>query len=436
MLPHQLLLILTVATMAALVSMAVLPVLLGWVVVPHVLRHNRARLRRNLVPLGFVDHDEELRGSVDGVPMKVRHHIDAQGEVVDILAWGLPPQLEIDAESVGPPHALRWATRFVGPARGRAWLTPPVEEGLKALAQHGKLEIFDGLLSLSAPVNTRVHGHEAVLVVARFVRRVLDQDVVPLDKALPTYAPEEQLRVLRYATRRDELRGSTEALELARALLDGDAELDPMVWERCVVHTRNELGLLRLCSDPTRPMAVRRHALELIPDDFLAIGIAGVVALREPTLWTRALQRARASTDPVVLRAMLPLLESAVFAGHLETDGALARAMADLLRAHADTEEIPMSHLRPLLDVERSAVRLAALRIVGSVGTVDDVADLRRREAVASGTLRYALQRAVARIQQRAAGDAGGLALAPALPSGGDVSLAPARGEVALAVEA
>ncbi len=419
------------AVLVLLVALAALPMVLGLVVVPSVLRWNAARVRRDFERLGFEDFEGVLAGELEGVPMKVRHAVDDKGEVLDVVAWGFPAGLELVSDGVGHPQLLTFTTRFVGPARGRVWLSESVQADLDVLVRLGRLEAVGGMLSLSAPLRGAWDAVAMAREVAVLVHKARAQVVVPLDLTLPGLSPDEQLEVLSYAAGRDEVVGSSEARELARGLLDHGGALDEGVQHRCWLQAGDRTGLLQLIGDASQPMWLRRRALDAVQPDDLAIAMAAVVATAEPDLWGKALDLAASSTDPMVVRAMAEGLDAAVLPAWAAQVPELARGLSAFLHRHDGVEgAFTVDRVRDLLDVDRDVVWLAALRVLGTVGTVAEVAELRRREISASGTLRYAIGRAVARIQQRAGGDAGGLALAEC--GAGDLSLAPQDSLLAL----
>jgi hypothetical protein len=161
----------------------------------------------------------------------------------------------------------------------------------------------------------------------------------------------------------------------------------------------------------------QQTALWNVPREALCDALVLAVGSDAEAVWRAAVGRVLDAPTAPTVRAVAPLLDRDEVRGE-----AMASSIVALLeQAPLAPDAFPLSRLRPWLQVDHSALQMLVVARLGEEGTVADVPALRAVEAEASPTVQLAIGQAVRRIQARATGDAGGVALAPS--RGGEVAV-------------
>jgi hypothetical protein len=360
---------------------------LGWVKQGSMLKGERDGLTAWAQPQRLIGGDTRMALAVDGVPVEIHVESRQRGNGDFELSEDKDNSPRVRA-AMAAPGVQAMLVRLAGMTQDLTVGSGRVGVDVLESRFGDAPAILDDLLALAETLRALEPSEPAEVFAGR--------------------SAQEQIEILRDAQRCDDRDGTDEHEVLGRYVLN-DPEAHPKVrlWAAKMLRDLRVLGMM--VADAETSAADRREVYRLLRGEAAPL-LAEAVASDAEWRWVDAMVVVVDDPSPDGLAAICPLLERAAV---VASDQAMVLdAMLMLLRSELGSERLTIERVRPWLDARDERLILAAVQRMGAVGSVSDVPDLRRREAVSSGVLQLALGQAVSRIQERAGGERGGLALA------------------------
>lgn len=425
---------------------------LVYVLSQHQSRRRKA-FRQGMAELGFTPVGRGFDGVIDDEPIALRPRSTGSGKhrryYMDFQVRLPASGLSVTHKNVFSPSRQRSGDpafddqfMFQATVEGRGWLTHTLRRQLLAL--RGSVQLSPTLSSQQRAFRRTVHDvhvRDDVLTVVHRGQSPSREEVLFLCRELAAVAssfrdapwdpefivrsdPEPGVRYRMLAAYAQQHLPEAEAL--AREVLASD-ETDPEVRLQATIVLGDGDGLVTAALDPGLSEALRLRAADAASGPWRIRAIGGLVASDNVSLGARALVLCEGFGSPELSGALLgagPIVASAGYRASLHP---ACEVLATLLGRHPVDGAGPL--LERMLQIEDADVRRSAVQALALAGTSVQVPALRELEGqlgLFDGALRMAIGQAVARIQSRVEGGAGGLAIVDAADAAGQLSLAQA----------